>query len=217
MILSGKKVIMIGDSITDCERARPIGEGKGDNSLGRGYVAQLHAMLEATYPTLDMRMINMGIGGNTVRELKTRWQTDVIDLRPDWVSIMIGINDVARHYNRRLMKEWHVSLEEFETTLSALVEESKAAEIQKIVLMTPFFIETNPNDQMRIMTLEYGAAVKRISEKHGTIYIDVQAAFDVYLKHHHPTELAADRIHPSQTGHMIIAREWLKSVGYTWL
>lgn len=215
MIPHGGKLVMIGDSITDCDRARPIGEGKED-PYGRGYVAQVHALLGATYPELDLRIVNMGIAGNTVRELKARWQSDVIDLKPDWVSIMIGINDALRHYNRRRMTELHVSLEEYEQTLDELVAITKASGAQEIVLMTPFFIESNEDDLLRRMTLQYGAAVKRIGERHGTRFVDVQAAFDAYLKHHYSLELAADRVHPTQTGHMIIARAWLKAIGYAW-
>jgi lysophospholipase L1-like esterase len=216
MIPKGTKLIMIGDSITDCERIRPFGEGKGD-ALGNGYVSHINALLESTYPELEVRTINMGISADTTRELRIRWQTDVIDLQPDWVSIMIGINDILRHYNRRLIKECHVSLEEYEQTLEALVMETKASGVQEVILMTPFFIESNSDDLLRGMALQYGAVVKRISERQGTRFIDVQAAFERHLKHHYSLELAADRVHPTQTGHMIIAREWLKAVGYHWI
>src|SRR4051812_26396774 len=93
------KIVMIGDSITDCERKRPVGEGKND-ALGKGYVSLVHAMLHARYPELALRVVNMGIGGNTTRDLKQRWETDVLDLKPDWISIMIGINDVWRQFDR---------------------------------------------------------------------------------------------------------------------
>ena len=216
MLPTGTKLIMIGDSITDCDRARPFGEGKGD-ALGTGYVTHINALLESTCPELDVRMINMGTSANTVRELRERWQTDVIDLQPDWVSIMIGINDILRRYNRKHIKECHVLLKEYELTLENLVINTKASGVQELILMTPFFIESSSEDPLRALTLQYGAAVKRISERQGTRFIDMQAPFDRYLKYHYSLELAADRVHPTQTGHMIIAREWLKAVGYQWL
>lgn len=216
MIPTGIKLVMIGDSITDCERERPIGEGKGD-ALGRGYVSHINALIASTYPDVDVRIINMGISGNTVRELRARWQSDVINLKPEWISIMIGINDIIKHYNRKQIKEMHISVEEYERTLDVLVMESKASGVEKIILMTPFFIESNPEDPVRKMSLEYGAAVKRISNRHGTLFADIQSAFDKYLAHHYSLELAADRIHPTQVGHMIIAREWLKALKYVWL
>ncbi|WP_172198703.1 SGNH/GDSL hydrolase family protein [Saccharibacillus qingshengii] len=215
MIPSGTKLVMIGDSITDCGRMRPVGEGKGE-SLGSGYVSQIQALLDSTYPKLNLRMVNMGVSANTVRELRERWQSDVIDLRPDWISVMIGINDILRHYNRRMLTESHVSLGEYEETLEKLVEEAKVSGVREILLMTPFFIESSPDDVLRQMSLTYGAAVKRIGERQGTRFVNIQSAFDRYLEHHYSLELAADRVHPSQTGHMIIAREWLQAVGYRW-
>ncbi|WP_276353653.1 SGNH/GDSL hydrolase family protein [Cohnella caldifontis] len=209
------KLLMIGDSITDCDRARPVGEGKGD-SLGNGYVSMINALVESAYPTKEIRVVNMGIAGNTVRELKDRWQTDALDLKPDWLSIMIGINDVTRHFNRRHMSERHVSLEEYERTLDGLVASAKDGGASGVILMTPFFIESNGRDRVREMTDRYGEAVRRVSQRHGTLFVDVQQAFDRYLEHHYSMELALDRIHPTQTGHMIVARAWLQAVGYRW-
>jgi hypothetical protein len=95
----GEKLVMIGDSITDVGRAKPIGEGRADDALGRGYVMMVDALLGAVYPERMIRVINMGVSGNTTRDLKARWQSDVLDLKPDWLSIMIGANDVWRQYD----------------------------------------------------------------------------------------------------------------------
>ena len=71
-------------------------------------VACAGALLSCMYPELGLRVINMGISGNQVRDLKDRWQTDVIDLKPDWVSVLIGINDVWRQFDSPYMPETHV-------------------------------------------------------------------------------------------------------------
>jgi hypothetical protein len=86
-------LLMIGDSITDCGRVSPAAETVRD-SLGYGYVKLIHNMLAATCPRQHIRILNRGISGNTVRNLAARWQSDVLDLKPDWLSILIGINDV---------------------------------------------------------------------------------------------------------------------------
>jgi len=88
-----RKIVFIGDSITDCGRTRPVGEGLF-NALGNGYVSFIDAFLGATKPELRLRVVNMGCGGNTVRDLEGRWKADVLDLKPQYVSCMIGINDV---------------------------------------------------------------------------------------------------------------------------
>ena len=85
------RLVMVGDSITDCGR---LPRAVGEDSLGSGYVRLVYGLLTATYPQLNIQVFNSGIGGDTVRDLKRRWQRDVLDLEPDWLSIMIGINDV---------------------------------------------------------------------------------------------------------------------------
>jgi len=215
MILNGnEKIVFIGDSITDCERARPVGEGTGD-SLGRSYVSIVNAMLTVIYPTQNIRVVNMGISGNTTRELVDRWQTDVLDLEPDWLTIMIGINDVWRHFNRPLMPEVHVGIQEYEENLLKLTQSSQA-QGSRLILMSPFYLETNREDAMRKMMDQYGQAAQRVAKQCDAIFVDIQAAFDEYLSHHYTTKLAMDRVHPNMIGHLIIARAWLNAVGFEW-
>src|ERR1019366_2799740 len=106
-IQPGSKLLFIGDSITDCTRARPVGEGLF-NALGTGYVALVDALLGAAIPERQIRVVNMGTGGHTIRDLKSRWETDVLALKPDWLSIMIGINDVWRQFDLPRQPETHV-------------------------------------------------------------------------------------------------------------
>ncbi len=94
------KLLFIGDSITDCGRARPVGEGVGDESYGSGYVNLVRGLLAVDYPEYNIRVVNMGISGNNICDLAKRWQTDVFDQNPNWLSIMIGINDVWRQFDR---------------------------------------------------------------------------------------------------------------------
>jgi lysophospholipase L1-like esterase len=207
-----EKVLMIGDSITDCGRARPVGEGAG---LGQGYVVLVDALLGSHYPEHGLRIVNMGTSGNQVRHLGKRWQTDVLDLKPDWLSIMIGINDVWRRFDSPLRTEEHVSLGEFEERLESLVSGTKDR-VKGIILMSPYFLEPNRADPMRKAMDDYGAAVKRIATQHGTRFVDTQAAFDAILAHTHPMNLAWDRIHPGATGHAVLARAFLDTVGFQW-
>lgn len=213
-IESGNKLVMIGDSITDCDRAKPAGEGLFE-ALGRGYVSQVNALLQATDPGRSIRVVNMGLSGNTVRDLKARWQADVLDQYPDWLSIMIGINDVWRQFDCPQQTEWAVPLNAYEQTLNELIEQTKA-HLKGLVLMTPYFIEPNQQDAMRARMDEYGSVVKALAQKHGALLVDTQAAFDEVLAHLHPMTLAWDRVHPTQTGHMVITRAFLKAIGYRW-
>ncbi|WP_020616098.1 SGNH/GDSL hydrolase family protein [Paenibacillus daejeonensis] len=209
---AGNKVVLIGDSITDCGRRQPHGEGLFEG-IGKGYVAQVDAWLQVGYPELGLRLINMGTSGHTIRDLKARWQTDVIDLQPDWLSIMIGINDVWRQFDQPTITESHVYPDEYRATLEELVVQTKPL-LQGLILMTPFHIEPNQTDRMRARMDEYGAIVREIAERHGTHFVDTQAAYDRILEHIYPATLAWDRIHPSMPGHTVIARAFLDAIEF---
>jgi lysophospholipase L1-like esterase len=90
-----------------------------------------------------------------VRDLAGRWQSDVLNLKPDWVSIMIGIHDVWRQFDAPLQTEWHVSLDEYSSVLEQLVRTTRP-QLKGLVLMTPYFIEPNRADPMRVMMDMYG-------------------------------------------------------------
>ena len=208
----GSKLVMIGDSITDAGRARPVGEGLFE-AIGKGYVALVHSILGAACPERDIRVVNMGCSGNTVRDLKARWESDVLALRPDWLSIMIGINDVWRQFDTPQMTEGHVLPDEYEATLDELTVRTKPV-LQGLVLITPYYMEANRKDAMRARMDQYGAIVKKIAARHGVICVDMQAAFDRILPHYYPATLGWDRVHPNLVGHMVIARAFLSGVGF---
>jgi lysophospholipase L1-like esterase len=208
------KLVMIGDSVTDCERARPIGEGLF-GALGKGYVSSVDGMINASYPELRIRTVNVGTSGNTVLDLKERWQTDVLDLKPDWLSIMIGINDVWRHFDHPNNTEMHVDIETYGHTLRELVAQTRPL-VKGIVLMTPFYIEPNPLDAMRYKMDQYGLVVKRIAEETGAIYVDTQAAFEPVLKAYYPAYIAWDRVHPNHVGHTLLANAFLRAIDFQW-
>lgn len=211
-IQKNSKLVMIGDSITDCERARPVGEGLF-GALGKGYVAIVDAMFTAGCPDSHIRVVNMGVGGNTVRDLKNRWDSDVVEISPDWLSIMIGINDVWRQFDSTLNKEIQVMPDEFRSTLVELVARIRPR-LKGLVMMTPYFIEPNRKDPMRMRMDEYGAIIKQVARAHDAILVDTQAAFDAALKGVYQQSLAWDRIHPGLPGHMIIALAFLRAVGF---
>jgi lysophospholipase L1-like esterase len=173
------------------------------------------AFLQAVYPELGIRVVNVGSSGNTVVDLQARWQEDVLDRKPDWLSIMIGTNDVWRQYDTPFIKDWHVYADKYKVTLSQLVERTKP-HVSRLVLMTPFFLESNKDDAMRRTMDEYGAIVKKIAERSGALFVDTQAAFDVVLQRLYSGTLAWDRVHPSQAGHAVLARSFLNKIGFDW-
>ena len=204
-------LLFIGDSISDYDRKRPVGEGLF-NGWGTSYVANVGALLGCMYPEVGVRVKNVGISGNQVRDLDARWQTDVLDQKPDWVSVLIGINDVWRQFDSPLLTEQHVPIEEYEATYEKLIQET-LPHVKGMILMTPFFMEPNKQDSMRAMMDKYGAVVKKLAEKYNLVFVDLQEGWARLFQHMHPCNIAWDRIHPNQTGHMYIAKQFLAAVG----
>lgn len=208
------RIVFIGDSISDYGRARPLGEGHS-NAIGWGtsYVANAGALLSCMYPELHLRITNMGISGNQARHLKERWQTDVMDLKPDWVSVLIGINDVWRCFDSPTLPEKHVSLEDYRAVYEELIQTTLPT-VKGMILMTPYFMEPNKDDPMRAMMDQFGAVVKELAEKYNLIFVDLQAGWDKLFEHMHPCNIAWDRIHPNPVGCMYIAKQFLDAVGF---
>ncbi|MDZ4198344.1 MAG: SGNH/GDSL hydrolase family protein [Kiritimatiellia bacterium] len=204
---AGQTLLFIGDSITDCGRLRPVGERAG---LGEGYVAFVDSLISTRHPECPLRVLNTGISGNRILDLKDRWQGDVLDLRPDWLSVMIGINDVWRLFDDPL-RPVQVSLEQFESLYRELLRRTRPT-LKGLVLMPPYYIEAHRNDPMRARMDQYGAVVRKLAGEFDAVYADVQASFDAWLVHRPTQSLCGDRVHPNKTGHMIIAETFYRAV-----
>lgn len=211
-IEQGSRLLFTGDSITDCGRARPVGEAA--YGLGEGYVKLISGMLTAYIPEKKIHVMNTGISGNRVRDLEVRWKSDVLDLNPDWLSIMIGINDIWRHFDCPFQPlEW-VDKEEYVSTYRRLIE-CTIDKVKGIVLMTPFYTDFNYDDPMTKMVSEYADEVKNLATEYGLVFCDVQKEFDDVQKKLHHMELSSDRVHPNgghMPGHFIIAKAFLKAI-----
>ena len=191
-IAPGSTFLLTGDSITDCGRARPIGEGAG---LGDGYVRVVQDRLPG------VRVLNTGISGNTVRHLAGRWADDVAGPRPDWLSVMIGTNDVWRQFDRL---DAPVDPVDYEATYAGLLHAIRP-QVRGLILMTPFLVEANLADPMRARMDEYRAIVVRLAGRFGATLVDTQAVFNGALRTHSVAELAPDRVHPTALGHTVLA------------
>ena len=199
-------LLFIGDSITDCGRDRPVGEGPG---LGSGYVSLVNAALGARVPEKHIRVLNTGVSGDRVVDLRARWQADALDHKPDWLSILVGINDVWRQFDH---PEWaprrQVTPGNFKKGLHEL-RASVVGKVKGVFLLSPFFLELNPGDRMRAVMDRYRGIVREVASDEGARFVDLQEAFDRYLAERLSQTIAADRVHPNLTGHQIIADAFL--------
>ena len=200
-IQDGERMLFIGDSITDCgrrDRAMPLGDG---------YVSMFTELATAKYPERNIDWVNMGVGGNRTTHLKKRWQTDMIDHRPDRLSIKIGINDLNSF---RRGDPDGVSPDQYKRNYDEILTSSRQAvgEIP-ILLITPFYISTDRDDEVEGAVLgmipEYINGVEEMSAKHGTLLLNLHDVFQEQLTYRPPSTFCPEPVHPNHTGHMVIA------------
>lgn len=209
------KLLLFGDSVTDMSR-QPAGEGLFE-AIGVGYPADLNSLLTIAYPDYNIRVINRGVSGNTSRDLVKRFDADVRPYKPECLSILIGINDVWRQFDSRLMTEEAVTPDEYEKNLENII--SRAQEfVHRLILITPYYMEPLKSDPMRARMDEYGKIVRNLAQKHGAIFIDMQAEWDKLFTRTdlHSSSIAWDRVHPNSQGAMYMARAILDELEFDW-
>ncbi len=208
LLQDGEKVVFTGDSVTDAGRGRPVGQGLGEG-VGNGYVRMVDTILNVVYPERRIHISNTGVSGNTSRDLLERYDRDVLALAPDRVVMMIGINDVWRQFDEPCLQSEHIGLAAYSQNVAEMIDRTLAAGC-KMVCMTPYYMETNRADLMRMRVEEYATAMKRICEAKGVPCVDTQVEFDAYLKYRYPAYICWDRVHPSHIGSLLLARAVLR-------
>jgi lysophospholipase L1-like esterase len=214
LIAPGSKVVFIGDSITDCGRAQPVGDGLF-GPYGNGWVNAAVGLVGAAYPAHRLRFVNMGVSGNNIHDLEARWDRDVFALKPDWVAVMIGINEVWSQFDLPLHPEYHILPDEYRAALERLAA-ATLPKVRGMALMAPFYLEPDKAEPMRAMTDRYGQIVRETAQKFDAVFVDTQAAMARLLENCHSSYIAWDRVHPTIVGHMAIARAFLDAVGFKW-
>jgi lysophospholipase L1-like esterase len=206
-----QRVLFTGDSITDCGR-------RGNASpLGDGYVRMISELIVARYPAHQLQITNTGISGNTVRDLRDRWTDDVIRFQPDWLSIKIGINDLHRCLHN--VPGASVTPEQFAELYDHILGRVKAETNAQIVLVDPFYISTDsavgaPRSAVLERLPSYIKTVDKMARKFKARQVKTHEAFARILKFLPPEKLCPEPVHPYASGHIVIAHEWLKAVGW---
>lgn len=208
-----KLVLFQGDSITDSSRHREFDDGRG-----HGYATMVSGALGAAEP-YQYAFLNRGISGNRVVDLFARMKADMINLKPDYMSILIGVNDVWHE------QSYHngVSAEKYEMVYSLMIEEllRELPEL-KIMILEPFVVpgtatdstEEEP-DRWQFFSTEVAlraAAAKRIAQKYGLLFVPLQDMFTkACAEAPDKAYWVKDGVHPTVFGHELIKREWLKA------
>ena len=200
----GGRILFQGDSITDASRGA---QDAADAGLGHGYVYFVAARLTADHPSRRLSFGNRGVSGNKIHDLAARWREDTIALRPDMLSILVGINDTAAD----------MPFDEFEAAYDQLLKHTKA-ELPNVtlVLCEPFaLLPAEADDRPNVWEMnvrQRARIVERLATKYGAAFVQFQKVFDDARSRAPAAHWLSDGIHPTHAGHQIMADEWRRVV-----
>ena len=210
------KIVFFGDSITDMCRLREDHEyySLGDvYSMGLGYVFLTASELKYRFPK-KYEIINKGIGGDRIVDLYSRIKADVWNLKPDMLSILIGINDVWKDVCNGNANG--VEIDRWEKIYRLLIEDTlKVLPDLKIVIMEPFVLKgtaTEENFEKFLKVKEYAKVAKKIAEDYNCVFVPLQKDMDDFTDIYGDKDILYDGVHPDLVGAKIISDKWLKTV-----
>lgn len=211
MIAAMHTILFQGDSITDAGRDRSRHEANEAGAMGNGYAYLAMARMLADRPKLGLSIYNRGISGNRVPDLEARWSVDCVELAPNLLSILIGINDLWH----KLEGRYSASVQDYEVGYRALLNETRRALPRTtIVVCEPFVLRCGAVTERWFPELEQRRAVAgKLASELGTAFVPFQSVFDAALRAGTAPEYwAEDGVHPTPAGHQLMADAWLRVV-----
>jgi lysophospholipase L1-like esterase len=198
------KILFQGDSVTDAGRDR-----SNPSDMGDGYPRYASAMLQDSFPDTELEFVNLGISGNRTEHLLERLESDLIEVQPDVVSILIGINDVWHHYSQGI----ETTDEDFERHYRTVLDAIKSRTNARILLIQPFLLETvDPAKQVFCEELaRKQTIVKRLADEYADAYLPLDEVLHAE-EGEEPAYYAADGVHPTPDGACYIGEAYLRAV-----
>lgn len=211
-LLKDYKILFQGDSITDSGRNKEDVNGFNTaRALGNGYAFLAAAELLGEYAPLNLKIYNKGISGNKVFQLADRWDKDCLDIKPDVLSILIGVNDIWHKLNG----QYDGTVDVYRRDYVALLERTKKAlpNVQ-LIICEPFGVKgvKAVDDKWYPEFLEYQKAARDIASQFGAVFIPYQSIYDEALKQAPGAYWTGDGVHPSLAGAELMAEAWLRVV-----
>lgn len=203
-------ILFQGDSITDAGRNRSRYYANNLSGMGNGYVLLAASELLASHPDKDIRIYNRGISGNKVYQLAARWNEDCLQLQPNLLSILIGVNDfwhtLSSGYTGTVTKYEDDYRRLLDTTLQQVPE-------VKLIIGEPFFVQGGSaiSDQWSSF-ISYQKAARNIAQAYHASFIPCQSIFDEALKKADVDHWCPDGVHPSMAGCQLMSEAWVKTI-----
>ncbi len=205
----GTVVLFQGDSITDASRNRESGDPNAAGALGNGYPLLVASAVLAARPAGGLRFYNRGISGNKVPDLQQRWTADTIDLHPNVLSILIGVND----FWHKLDHGYNGTVQDYEQQYSALLDGTRQALPHvHVIVLEPFVLRCGAVDARWFPEFDQRrAAAARVAKRARATFVPLQTVFNQHTRTAAPEYWAADGVHPTPAGHAVIAEEWRRA------
>jgi lysophospholipase L1-like esterase len=210
-LMKDYKILFQGDSITDSGRNKEDNGFNNPRALGNGYSFLAAAWLLGEYAPLDLKVYNKGISGNKVYQLAERWDKDCLDIKPDVLSILIGVNDIWHKLNG----QYNGTVDIYRKDYIALLERTKQALPNvKLIICEPFGVKgvKAVDDKWYPEFLDYQKAAREIAAQFGAVFIPLQSIFDEARKQAPGSYWTGDGVHPSLAGAQLMAEAWMKVV-----
>ncbi len=210
-INAGDTILFQGDSITDAGRKKDDANANSSSALGGGYAMLAASELLFKYPGKDLKIYNRGISGNKVLQLSERWQKDTLDLKPQVLSLLIGVND----FWHTVTGKYAGTLKIYRDDLKALLDKTKQALPDvKMIIGEPYaIIGIKAVDATWFPAFnDYRAAAKELAGEFDAVFIPYQAIYEKAIKSAPGVYWTADGVHPSLAGARLMAHAWLEAV-----
>jgi lysophospholipase L1-like esterase len=205
---ANERVILFqGDSITDAGRSRDDRQPNQTYGLGHGYVALAAAHVLGAQPEAGWHCYNRGISGDKVPQLAARWHADCLNLRPDVLSILVGVND----FWHTLTQGYNGTAASYEAGYRALLNRTREALPDvTLIIGEPFAVPGGSAIDSEWEAFDaYRAAAHRVAEDYDATWIPYQSLFDEALEAAPVDYWTPDGVHPSLAGNERMAQAWV--------
>jgi len=215
-LAAGDTVLFQGDSITDAGRNRKTAAKANDQTaLGRGYAWLAAAELLVQHHAEDgsnVSIFNRGISGHKVFQLANRWQRDCLDLKPNLVSILIGVNDIWHTKNGKYKGTVPIYEHDYDQLLARTRDQLPGV---RLVVCEPFVLRCGAVKESWFPEFDgYRAAARNVANKHGAVFVPFQSMFDKASSYAPSEHWAKDGVHPSPAGAALMAHTWITTVNH---
>ncbi len=207
----GNVILFQGDSITDAGRNKEDNSYNSPRALGTGYAMLAAAAMLEKYADLDLKIYNKGISGNKVYQLAERWEKDCLELKPDILSILIGVNDIWH----KLDGKYNGTVEIYKKDYISLLERTTLAlPGVRLIICEPYAVKgvKSVDDKWYPEFYDYQNSAKEIAEQFGATYIPFQKVYDEAGKITPGAYWTPDGVHASFAGAQLMAKAWIEAL-----